>query len=183
MSEAILDAAESVALEAGIEAATAAAIAARAGVAVGTLYNYFSDRDAILTALFRTRRSEILPAIEDAAQRAAALPFEDRLRSYIRGLLSAFEARRDFLKLAVVTEGEKIKGRDRTLMTRVLQHLEDIMRDGAADKLFAADRVPAYARMIQGSMKGLVLWRVSEGGAFTDDADIVVDTFLRGVTG
>src|SRR6185369_9232614 len=77
VSEAILEAAEAVALENGLEASSAAAIAARAGVAVGTLYNYFPDRDGILSALFKSRRAEILPGVEAAAAAGAGLPFEE----------------------------------------------------------------------------------------------------------
>ena len=183
VSEAILDAAEAVAVEGGIEAATAAAIASRAGVAVGTLYNYFTDRDAILSTLFKTRRSEILPALAASAERDAELPFEERLRAYVREVLTVFESKRSFLKLAVAADSEKIKGRDKTLMTQVLLHLEGILRAGAARKLFPAANVPAYARILQGSLKGLVLWRVTEGGSLPDDADLAVDTFLRGVLG
>lgn len=185
VSEAILDAAEDVALEHGLEAASASAIAQRAGVAVGTLYNYFPDRDGILAALFKVRRGAIVPELDTAAAAGAALPFEERLRAYIRRLLAVFEANSSFLRLSVRADGEgtKIKGRDRTLMTQVLHHIEQIMRDGASRKLFPAARVPAYARMLQGQVKGLVLWRVEEGGSLTQDGDLAVDTFLRGVLG
>ncbi len=185
MSEAILEAAESVALENGLEAASAAAIAARAGVAVGTLYNYFPDRDGILAALFKARRAEIGPGLEAVAAAATALPFEERLRAYTRGLLAVFDEHSNFLKLAVNadTEGAKIRGKDKTLMTQVLHHIEQIMKDGAARKLFPASRVPAVTRMLQGALKGLMLWRVSEGGLLAGDADLVVDVFLKGVAG
>jgi len=185
VSEAILEAAEAVALENGLEAASAAAIAARAGVAVGTLYNYFPDRDGILAALFKARRAEIGPEIEAAAVAAAALPFEERLRAYVRRHLEVFDDHANFLKLAVAADGEvaKLRSKDKTLMTQVLHHIEQIMKDGAARKLFPASRVPAYTRMLQGALKGLMLWRVSEGGSLAADADLVVDVFLRGVTG
>lgn len=185
VSEAILEAAEAVALENGLEAASAAAIAARAGVAVGTLYNYFPDRDGILAALFKARRAEIGPGIEAAATAAASLPFEERLRAFVRGMVEVFDENANFLKLAVNAdnEGAKVRGKDKTLMTQVLHHIEQIMRDGAARKLFPASRVPAYTRMLQGSLKGLMMWRVSESGLLAADADLVVDVFLRGVAG
>jgi AcrR family transcriptional regulator len=186
VSEAILDAAESVALEHGLEAASASAIAQRAGVAVGTLYNYFPDRDGILAALFKTRRGAIIPELDTAAATGATLPFEERLRAYVKHLLAVFDANSSFLRLSVRADGEgtKIKGRDRaTLMTQVLHHIEQIMRDGASRKLFPASRVPAYARMLQGLVKALVLWRVEDGGSLTQDGDLAVDTFLRGVLG
>ena len=184
VSEAILEAAEEVALENGLEAASAAAIAARAGVAVGTLYNYFPDRDGILAALFKTRRAQIGPAIEAGFQAAAALPFEERMRAYVRSLLEVFDAHASFFKLAVLADGESAKlrgGKDKTLMTQVLHHIEQIMRDGVARKLFPASRVAAYTRMLHGAVKGLVLWRVTEGMPLVADADLVVDVFLRGV--
>lgn len=185
VSEAILEAAEEVALENGLEAASAAAIAARAGVAVGTLYNYFPDRDGILAALFKVRRAEILPGVDAAASAGANLPFEERLRAYVRKLLEVFEAHHNFLRLAIQADGEgtKIKGRDKTtLMNQVLHHIEQIMRDGASRKLFPASRVPAYARMLQGSLKALVHLRVQEDGSLAQDSDLIADVFLRGVT-
>lgn len=184
VSEAILEAAEAVALENGLEAASAAAIAARAGVAVGTLYNYFPDRDGILAALFKSRRAEIIPEIDAAAAAGAGLPFEERVRAFVRKLLEVYDEHHNFLRLAVAADGEgtKIRGRDKTtLMNQVLHHIEQIMRDGASRKLFPVSRVPAYARMLQGSLKALVLWRVSEGGSLTQDADLAADVFLRGV--
>jgi AcrR family transcriptional regulator len=186
VSEAILEAAEAVALENGLEAVSAAAIAARAGVAVGTLYNYFPDRDGILAALFKTRRAEIVPGLEAGYQVAASLPFEERLRAYVRKVLEVFEDHADFLKLAVLADGEPAKlkgGKDKTLMTQVLHHIEQIMKDGVARKLFPATRVPAYTHMLQGAMKSLVLWRVTEGQSLAADADLIVDVFLRGVAG
>jgi len=49
--EAILDAAESVFGEMGVEAASTNAIAERAGASVGSLYHFFANKDAILMAL------------------------------------------------------------------------------------------------------------------------------------
>jgi AcrR family transcriptional regulator len=49
--EAILDAAEAVFGEMGVEAATTNAIAERAGASVGSLYHFFPNKDAILYAL------------------------------------------------------------------------------------------------------------------------------------
>lgn len=50
---AIIDAARELLLKHGADAVTTRQVAARAGVAVGTLYQYFPDRDAILMHLAR----------------------------------------------------------------------------------------------------------------------------------
>ena len=51
--EEILDAAEAVIAEVGVEGATTNAIAERAGSSVGSLYHFFPSRDAIIQALAR----------------------------------------------------------------------------------------------------------------------------------
>jgi AcrR family transcriptional regulator len=51
-TDAILDAARSLALEQGARAATAEAISARSGASIGSLYNRFGSRDAILAAVW-----------------------------------------------------------------------------------------------------------------------------------
>ena len=52
---AILEAAEEAFGQSGLNGARMDDIAARAGVSVGTLYNHFSDRDALLKALIVQR--------------------------------------------------------------------------------------------------------------------------------
>jgi AcrR family transcriptional regulator len=183
-AEAILDAAEDVALDRGLESTTIAEIAERAGVAVGTLYNYFPDRDGILAALFAARRAELVPQMATAAQAAAHLPFEDRLRTFAVTVQAMFEANRRFFKLAVEVDLAalpKLKDRHPALMTLFIQSLEDIMQLGVARKLFGADRVPVLARLLQGAFKAVTLWRLERGEPIEVDAHTVVDTFLRGV--
>src|SRR3954470_20293157 len=51
-------------------------IAARAGVAVGTVYNYFEDRRALVTALLETRTKTLLDVLD-----AAAAPVRARTRT------------------------------------------------------------------------------------------------------
>ena len=49
--DAVLDAADDLVVEVGVAALTTTAVAERAGVAVGTLYQYFDDVDAVAAAL------------------------------------------------------------------------------------------------------------------------------------
>lgn len=62
----ILDAAEQVFVEVGFDAATTNAIAARAHTAIGSLYQYFPNKEAILSALV-ARFLEQMNAAFDAA--------------------------------------------------------------------------------------------------------------------
>ena len=66
VATAIAAAAEAVFAEEGVHSAHVGHIAKRAGVAVGTLYNHFEDRDALLAALLRERGEELASAFRSA---------------------------------------------------------------------------------------------------------------------
>lgn len=74
----ILDAAEAIFGESGYEAATTNQIAARAGVPIGSLYQFFANKEEILGAV-AARYQEAAAAALDAAllPEAAGLPPED----------------------------------------------------------------------------------------------------------
>src|SRR5689334_18472384 len=75
--DAILEAAAGVFAAGGATQARMEDIAARAGVAVGTVYNYFEDRTALVTALLDARRRDMFEAL-DAAVSPAAVAAADR---------------------------------------------------------------------------------------------------------
>jgi AcrR family transcriptional regulator len=76
---AILDAAEEVFADQGLNAAHMNDIAARAGVAVGTVYNHFKDRDALLAALLHERRQEMLQVMDEFLELPSSGNFHDDL--------------------------------------------------------------------------------------------------------
>ncbi|RCV49239.1 TetR/AcrR family transcriptional regulator [Marinitenerispora sediminis] len=90
----ILDAAEEVIAEVGFEDATTNAIAARAGISPGSLYQFFRNKDEILAALV-PRYTERSHAFWDAqlAAGAARLPLEELLDRVVAAM-AAFKAER-----------------------------------------------------------------------------------------
>lgn len=174
---ALLDAAEDTLATRGPDA-TVAAIARRAGVAVGTLYNYFPDREALLAQLFRARREEMVPSLVAAAREAQRLPFERRLRAYIAGALATFERHRRFVEIVMAVDQAhtKIKDRKPAVLTAMTDALVDIMI--AAPSPEHAD---AKARLVVGAIKAVVHWRVETGEPLDADADLIADTFLTGL--
>ena len=184
-ADAILGAAEDVAVDRGLEGASCAAIAKRAGVAVGTLYNYFPDRDGLIAALFKTRREELIPRIAHAAQAHAHQPFEKRLRLFVRDVMAAYEERRSFIQLALDADRHmpKVKDPRQTVMVQLTAALEKIFADAARMGFFPEGHHAAYARMLIGSLKALTIWHLEQGAALTDDVDRLLDVYLRGLGG
>ncbi|MFT3698044.1 MAG: TetR/AcrR family transcriptional regulator [Kofleriaceae bacterium] len=180
--EAILDATEAVAIEAGVGGLTVGAIAKKAGVAVGTLYNYYPNTDAILAALFKQRRAVLLPAIEAAALSKGT--FETRLRDTMTKLCAAYESHVDFLRVAVQVDriGNKIKPRDTAINDATANALETVMKQGAREKRFLASRVAPYTRMLHGSLRAMFVWRLTDDRSAPISADLLVETFLHGVS-
>jgi AcrR family transcriptional regulator len=175
-SSAILEAAEQVAARRGVEATSIAAIAEHAGVAVGTLYNYFPDRDALLSALFKARREELLPRILAAAETTKALPFEQRLRAYMAGVIAAFEDSRTFCKVAISAEGTTAKFKAKpAVLPAIVGALTEILHPitGAASS--------DYARMIFGAFKEMLQARIETDRPLPPAAPLIVDTFLKGI--
>lgn len=64
--EAVLDAAAQLLEAAGYQATTTNAIAARAGVSIGSLYQYFPNKDSILLALAERHLDRVAAALETA---------------------------------------------------------------------------------------------------------------------
>lgn len=80
--ERLIDAAESILAERGVEALTAGAVAARAGIARNSIYRYFSSIDDLLE-LVVTRTFPSWVAGVEAAIAAESVP-EERVVAYVR---------------------------------------------------------------------------------------------------
>ena len=62
--DAILEATIQVLLQVGKERLTTTKVAARAGVSIGTLYQYFPNKSALLQAVLKRHLSEVTKAVE-----------------------------------------------------------------------------------------------------------------------
>src|SRR6516225_7719129 len=67
-------------------------VAERAGFSIGTLYEYFPSKEAIVVAMVRRERERVMRELDALLDRAARgeLTAEDALRAYIRRLIDAF---------------------------------------------------------------------------------------------
>lgn len=99
---AILEAAARVLERRGLDALTTNRVAEAAGVSIGSLYQYFPNKDAIVAALIRAAheslRDDIVAVVADAA------PFEDRLDRLIAAAVRHQLARPTLARILDVEE-------------------------------------------------------------------------------
>lgn len=90
--EAIVEAAARILEASGREGLTTNAIAERAGVSIGSLYQYYPNKEAVLAALLRSKRTELLGWMREAAERCRAAAPEVALRALLEaGMRHQFE--------------------------------------------------------------------------------------------
>ncbi len=85
---AILDATARVLVEEGYERATTNRIAAVAGVSVGSLYQYFPNKDALLAALSDRHEEAMLELLARMAVELENAKLEDAVHAYVRAMLA-----------------------------------------------------------------------------------------------
>lgn len=97
--EALVEACAQLLARDGYAPLTTNAIAERAGVSVGTLYQFFPNRDAVIAALIRRRLLATLPAVQDSMQASRAA--DDALDWLVRHLVGRVVAGREVLRALV----------------------------------------------------------------------------------
>jgi AcrR family transcriptional regulator len=90
---AILEAAAQILEADGLAAFTTNAVAERAGVSIGTLYQYFADKNAILLALARQQVEATLLEVDRALQDGTDHSVEGRVRAVVHAMVHAFRGR------------------------------------------------------------------------------------------
>lgn len=106
--EAILDATFQLLEEAGFETLTTNHIAARAGVSIGTLYQYFADKNDIVAAMAQQRAEKVRDSI---AAMLIEQPNLGSVRPIVRALMNGFEGSpntRHALLGALFSKGDEV---------------------------------------------------------------------------
>lgn len=151
----ILGAAEELFGEVGLEQATMAQIAERAGVAVGTLYNRFADRDALVEVLLAERRADLLHSLDENMTALEKEGFREQLIGFFTTLFTHMDAHRPFLKLVFSRELGAKEGRER-MARGMFDRLEIILKRGHREKLLKRDTEHCFAMALFGAAKGTV---------------------------
>ncbi|MFZ0340626.1 MAG: TetR/AcrR family transcriptional regulator [Terracidiphilus sp.] len=92
---AICEAAIQVLLSHGADRLTTTRVADRAGVSVGTLYQYFPNKQALLFAVFEAHMENVTGKVEAACSRAQRKPLAEMMREVVEAFVDAKMERAD----------------------------------------------------------------------------------------
>jgi AcrR family transcriptional regulator len=93
--EAIAEATVQVLLSHGTERLTTTRVAERAGVSVGTLYQYFPNKQSLLFAVLEDHLDKVSTAVETACDRARGLPLAAMVQAVVEEFVDAKMRRPD----------------------------------------------------------------------------------------
>jgi AcrR family transcriptional regulator len=160
--QAILEAALTVFAERGYEAARLDDVAARAGVAKGTLYLYFKDKEALFAALVRGAVSPMLDKVGEfsAAPGAKATDILQFFFAVFRQ--EVLGTNRKLLLRLIISEAPRFPALAefyyREVVTRGLQMVRTIARKGVADGELASDAVVRFPQLVIAPLLMAVVW-------------------------
>ena len=187
--QAILTAAEEVFADAGFHDAKMGAIAARAGVSVGTLYNHFEDREALLGGLLAAKRAELIERIDSAMEEGANRPLRDRLRAILGAFLAHCEQHRKFVRIALQSELGRFQqtypqdwAKKTDTMQAIYERLDSQMRRGVKERALRPEMAELAATFFFGMMRGLIMRDVvlGKGRGMAAELDSLLDMFFDG---
>ncbi|MDA8134885.1 MAG: TetR/AcrR family transcriptional regulator [Desulfobacteraceae bacterium] len=182
----ILDSAGAVFAEYGFYKATISQIAAKAGVADGTLYLYFKNKDDILYQYISYKTEIVFEKMRAAVEKGKNA--EEKLRLLIRCHLEEFQNDKH---MAVIFQSEArylrdIQSQIKDISKMYLDLLSDIIEQGQIEGAMRQDLfVGLVKRFILGAVEGVIsTWVTAEGRYdLVSMADPLVDLYLTGVKG
>ncbi|WNG35603.1 TetR/AcrR family transcriptional regulator [Archangium violaceum] len=179
----ILDAAEQVLAEQGLHAARMDDIAARVGVSVGTLYNYFQDRQQLLEALRDVRGRELLAMLDTELERSQGQPYHARLHGLIRCILehAQLHFRLFSLMLEDVMQHGVAKGQDlndhQAHWREISRRVEDLGHQGVEEGALRPEDARHYPTLLLGMVRELLFRQLTEKQP--EPIDTLISLLLR----
>jgi AcrR family transcriptional regulator len=160
--EAILEATIQVLLSVGKEQLTTTKVALRAGVSVGTLYQYFPNKSALLQAVLKRHLGEVAEAVERVCKEQQGRTLREMATALITAFLEA-KMKDPKTSVALYSVSSDVDGAKIAQQMGALFHKAIVRMLQAASEPLATDP-QLVASMLEGSMIGISR-RMLESGA------------------
>jgi TetR/AcrR family fatty acid metabolism transcriptional regulator len=181
----ILDAAIKVFAEQGFFQATISQIAREAGVADGTIYLYFKNKDDILTQIFKFKTQRVFNRFREEVENTS--DSIDKLKALIRRHLDEFQRDRN---MAIVYQAEthqafRMAESEIREMSKLYRDIvSEILEQGQAENRLRKDLyVGLVQRLIIGAVDEVINTWLHSGGQYdlSSMADPLVELIIRGI--
>lgn len=174
--EAIMKVCREIVMEKGLEAISMRTVAQRCGIATGTLYNYYADKDALLLAAVESVWQSIFHA-EGACSAAAG--FVPRVESLFTQAKEGAERVPQFLTAHAVAIAKSRRGEGRSTMERCFAHmkaglLDVLQRDPQVDPTVFTDAL-TQAKLVDFVLDNLLML-LAQGA---EDCDVLCALLRR----
>ena len=145
---AILEAAARILESDGLQMFNTNAIADRAGVSVGSLYQYFPTKGAVLRELIRRKRAELVSAMERQQQQAQGMDLPGAIDGFIRTAIANQLDRPQLARILEYVEAvSPADGETETIKQKIVATVASSLAErGIADAALAARDVVALTR-------------------------------------
>jgi TetR/AcrR family fatty acid metabolism transcriptional regulator len=183
----ILEAAISVFAEQGFFQSTIAQIAKEAGVADGTIYLYFKNKDDILVQFYHYKTRQIFERFRDAVSQPATA--EEKLRCLIHVHLQEFQKDRN---MAIVYQAETHQNRRlgdaqiKEMSKMYKEIISEVVELGQEEGSIRKDLYMGLVkRFINGAVDEVINSWIHSGGKYdlVTMADPLVELFIKGIGG
>jgi AcrR family transcriptional regulator len=165
--QAISEAAIQVLLSHGLERLTTTRVAARAGVSVGTLYQYYPNKQSLLFAVLETHLNHVAARVEAACEHACHKPLAEMIREMVEAFVNAKMERAD-ISVALYRVSADVGGT--TLIKRISQRSRkavEAMLQTATDARFPPEKlaIDMMLSAMAGAIRSLLEARPSPAAA------------------
>ena len=175
---ALLDATKLVLLKRGFRDCTTNHVAEVAGVGIGSLYEYFPNKEALVAALVGRETERFMRLLErDDGRREGA--FGPALRCWLQAALEALEAHRDLLRVLLVEYPYVAQLPEINALPRRISELAAIRLRSWGHCVQISDH-PAMYFALANMLAGVVLTQTLQPSVSRDDMlDALVEILLR----
>ena len=166
----------------GMSSATIQEIADEAGVAKGTIYLYFRDREELVEKTFESAMSQLIDRIDEAI--ASHETIEEKIRAIMTAKIRFFSANREFFRLylslripegPVATQRRQRQRCQPRYRTRIQQFAAVLQEAMDREEIRKVDSYRLALFIMEGST-AIILERLGESSSPDEQADVELIT-------
>jgi AcrR family transcriptional regulator len=159
-------------------------------VAVGTLYNHFEDREALLAGLLDARREELLERIDRGIKETAGRPFRERLRVFLANLLEHKQTHRKFFQILLQGEIGRYQAtfpsachKPSATIQEVLARVERLVKQAVRDKQIRPEAAELAPILFMGMARAVGIRDIFTPRAadIAQESELLIDLLFKGI--